>query len=41
MTHPDPNARPPFRKHPYYYLGIKLLVLACGLYVAARVLGYL
>ena len=23
----DPNARPPFRQHPYYYPAIKILVL--------------
>lgn len=37
----DPNARPPFWQHRYYYLAIKLLVLACAAYFAARLLGYL
>ena len=37
----DPNARPPFRRHPYYYPVIKILVLACAVYLAARILGYL
>ena len=41
MSNPDPNARPPFRRHPYYYLTIKLLVLACAAYLGARFLGYL
>ena len=36
----DPNARPPFREHPYYYPAIKIIVLACRL-VAARCYGYL
>ena len=37
----DPNARPPFRRHPYYYPAIKIIVLACAVYFAARFLGYL
>jgi hypothetical protein len=37
----DPNARPPFRQHRYYYVALKVLVLACALYLAARLLGYL
>lgn len=37
----DPNARPPFRQHPYYYPALKIIVLACGLYLAARLMGYL
>ena len=37
----DPNARLPFRQQPYYYFGIKLLVSACAIYLAARILGYL
>jgi len=45
MTSPidpgDPNVRPPFWRHRYYYLAIKLLVLACAVYFAARLLGYL
>jgi hypothetical protein len=37
----DPNARPPFRKHPYYYVALKVVVLVCAVYFAARLLGYL
>ena len=37
----DPNARPPFRQHPYYYIAIKILVIACAIYLAARFLRYL
>ena len=37
----DPNARPPFREHPYYYPAIKILVLLIAIYFAARFLGYL
>jgi hypothetical protein len=37
----DPNARPPFREHPYYYPALKILVAACAIYLAARFLGYL
>jgi hypothetical protein len=37
----DPNARPPFREHPYYYPAIKIIVLAAAVYFAARFLGYL
>ncbi len=38
---PDPNARPPFWKHRYYYLAIKILVLLCAVYFALRLLKYL
>ena len=41
MTNPDPNARPPFREHPYYYPILKGVVLVCAAYFAARWLGYL
>ena len=41
MTTPDPNARPPFWQHRYYYLALKVLVLACAVYLAARLLGYM
>jgi hypothetical protein len=37
----DPNVRPPFWKHRYYYLTLKIVVLACALYFAVRLLGYL
>jgi hypothetical protein len=43
MTDPkdmsDPRVRPPFWQHRYYYLALKIAVLAVGLYVAARLLG--
>jgi hypothetical protein len=35
----DPRVRPPFWQHRYYYLALKIAVLAAGLYVAARLLG--
>ena len=41
MNKPDPNARPPFRQHPYYYPVLKGVVLVCAAYFAARFLGYL
>jgi hypothetical protein len=45
MTDPkkmsDPDVRPPFWRHRYYYLVLKLAVLAVALYVAARFIGYL
>lgn len=41
MTAPDPNARPPFRKHPYYYPAIKIIVLICAVYFVSRFLGLL
>lgn len=41
MPMADPNARPPFREHPYYYPAIKILVLLVAVYFAARFLGYL
>jgi hypothetical protein len=37
---PDPNARPPFWRHRYYYLAVKIIVLACAVYFALRLLGY-
>ena len=30
----DPNVRPPFWKHRYYYLALKIIVLAVGILVA-------
>lgn len=38
---PDPDVRPPFWKHRYYYLALKIIVLLCGVYFALRILGYL
>ena len=37
----DPDVRPPFWKHRYYYLGLKIIVLTCAVYFTLRVLGYL
>jgi hypothetical protein len=37
---PDPNARPPFWKHRYYYLALKIVVLAVGILVAVRLLSW-
>jgi hypothetical protein len=31
---PDPNARPPFWRHRYYYLALKIIVLICAIYLA-------
>ena len=36
----DPNARPPFWRHRYYYLALKIGVLVVGIVVALRLLGY-
>jgi hypothetical protein len=41
MSSPDPNARPPFYRHRYYYLAVKIVVVLCALYFALRLLGYL
>jgi hypothetical protein len=45
MTEPkdmnDPRVRPPFWRHRHYYLVLKIVVLLCGVYFAARLLGYL
>jgi hypothetical protein len=35
----DPNARPPFREHPYYSPALKFVVVLCAIYLAARFLG--
>jgi hypothetical protein len=40
-TTPDRNSRPPFWQHRYYYLALKVGVLACGLYLALRLAGYM
>jgi hypothetical protein len=37
----DPNERPPFWRHRYYYLALKIVVLIFALAVALRILGYL
>jgi hypothetical protein len=36
----DPEVRPPFWRHRYYYLALKLAVLLAGVLVALRLLGY-
>ena len=36
----DPNVRPPFWRHRYYYLALKIIVLVAGIYFAGRLLGY-
>lgn len=36
--HPE---RPPFRDHPVYYPALKIIVLACALYLALRLFGVL
>ena len=35
---PDPNVRPPFWRHRYYYLALKILVLVLAAGVAVRLL---
>ena len=37
----DPDVRPPFWRHRYYYLALKIIVLVCAVYFALRFLGYL
>ena len=37
---PDPDVRPPFWRHRYYYLALKILVLVLGAVVAVRLLGW-
>ena len=42
MTAPDPsdpNVRPPFWKHRYYYLVLKIVVLLVALALAVRFFG--
>jgi len=41
MKTPDPNARPPFWQHRYYYLALKMIVLACAAYVALSLAGHM
>lgn len=38
MTNNHPE-KPPFRNHPLYYPFIKVVVIACGLYLALRIFG--
>ncbi len=37
----EPASRPPFRKHPYYYIAMKLVVLAAAVYFGLRLFGAL
>jgi len=37
----DPNARPPFWQHRYYYLTLKIVVLVIAAALAVRLLGLL
>jgi hypothetical protein len=45
MTSPidpgDPDVRPPFWRHRYYYLALKIGVLLAAVAAALHVLGYL
>jgi hypothetical protein len=45
MTDPkdmsDPRVRPPFWRHRYYYLALKIIVVIFALAVALHILGYL
>jgi hypothetical protein len=45
MTDPkdmsDPRVRPPFWRHRYYYLGLKIAVLIFAVVIALRIFGYL
>jgi len=37
----DPDARPPFWRHRYYYLALKIAVLGAAIYIAMRLSSYL
>jgi hypothetical protein len=37
----DPSVRPPFWKHRYYYLTLKIVVLLGAVYFALRIFGAL
>jgi hypothetical protein len=43
MTDPkdmsDPEVRPPFWHHRYYYLALKIIVLLAGVLIALRIVG--
>jgi hypothetical protein len=44
MPEPDPSdsrMRPPFWKHRYYYLALKIVVLLFGLALALRLFGFI
>jgi hypothetical protein len=36
----DPDVRPPFWRHRYYYLALKIIVLAAGILIALRLLSW-
>ncbi len=38
---PDPNARPPFWRHRYYYLALKIVVLVLAAVIALRLITWL
>ena len=38
---PDPNARPPFWRHRYYYLALKIVVLIVAAAIALRLITWL
>ena len=35
----DPSLRPPFWRHRYYYLALKIIVLIAGVLIALKVIG--
>jgi len=36
----DPEVRPPFWRHRYYYLALKIIALIAALVIAVRLLSY-
>jgi hypothetical protein len=40
-TPSDPDVRPPFWKHRYYYLALKIIVLVFAVAVALRLVSWL
>jgi hypothetical protein len=37
---PDPNARPPFWRHRYYYLALKIVVVVLAVGIALRLITW-
>jgi len=35
----DPSVRPPFWRHRYYYLALKIIVLIAAVLIALKVIG--
>ena len=35
----DPSVRPPFWRHRYYYLALKIIVLIAGVLIALKIIG--